>query len=489
MLSRIPIRVKLTLAFAAVMAVVLAATGAFLYLQFRADLNHTIDQGLRTRANDVAALIEQADSGLSQSGRSPVTERGESFAQILGAHGRILDATPRLRRRALLDPATLRRALHGTLLLDRGSLPGLEHSRLLATPVHAQDQRLVVVVGVSLEPRDTALDNLAALLTIGESVALVLALLAGYGVAAAALRAVESMRRRAAMISATQPGRRLPVPPARDELARLGETLNEMLARLESAFERERAFVSDASHELRTPLAILKTELELALHGRRSVGELREALGSAAEETDRVAQLAEDLLVIARSDQGRLPVRLADIDAAELLAGVRERFLSRTTEHGRVVEVDTGRAARLVADPLRIEQALGNMIDNALRYGAGPVRLAVAEGESGGSVELHVRDAGAGFPPSFLDTAFERFTRADAARGRGGAGLGLAIVAAIAAAHEGSAHAANPPGGGADVWIALPGVDPTRPGEAPAHRDARGLPQGDPAGAGVNDAP
>ena len=154
-----------------------------------------------------------------------------------------------------------------------------------------------------------ALRNLAGTLLIGGPIALLLASLAGYGAAAAALRPVERMRRRAAEIQAAEPGTRLPVGPADDEIGRLGETLNLMLERLEAAFARERTFVADASHELRTPLAILKAELELALREGRSVEELEAALRSAAEETDRLVQLAEDLLVIARVEQGRLPIR------------------------------------------------------------------------------------------------------------------------------------------------------------------------------------
>ena len=146
--------------------------------------------------------------------------------------------------------------------------------------------------------------------------------LAGYAMAGAALRPVESMRRRAAEISATEPGARLPVSEAHDELSRLAETLNTMLGRLEEALARERRFVDDASHELRTPLAALRTELELALRRQRSPAELQQALASAAEETDRLSQLAEDLLVLARANGGSLPVRRERLDAVELLEGV-----------------------------------------------------------------------------------------------------------------------------------------------------------------------
>jgi heavy metal sensor kinase len=455
-LSRLPVRVRVTLAFAGVMAVVLAATGLFLLVRLGAALDATMQQGLRSRAGDVSALIREADTGLAQSGGSPLSESSENLAQILGATGAVVDSTPAVRGRPLLDRGELRRALRGTIVVDHEVVSGADGAaRLLATPVHAQDQRLVVVVGASLEDRRDAVRNLGGLLLLGGPVALLLASLAGYGAAGAALRPVERMRRRAAEIQAAEPGERLPVPAAHDEIRRLGDTLNGMLDRLEAAFERERAFVSDASHELRTPLAILKTELELALRGPRTPEELEAALRSATEETDRLVQLAEDLLVIARSSGAELPIRRRAIPAAEVLAGVRERFTLRAGER-RTVEVrdDGVHALVLVADPLRLEQALGNLVDNALRHGG--TRIELSAERAPGAVELHVRDDGPGFPDDFIGSAFERFTRADAARGRGGAGLGLAIVAAIAGAHGGAVGARNRAGGGADVWVRLP---------------------------------
>jgi heavy metal sensor kinase len=454
-MRRLPIRAKLTIAFVVVMTLVLGATGLFLYLRMGAALDETIDSGLRSRAADVEALVQQADTGLSQSSGDPLTERGERVAQILDSQGHIVDAAPGLTRGPALSSAQLKRALQAPLLVRSVSLPGADEPlRLYAAPVRAQDKRLVVVVGSTLGDRDEALRDLGTQMLIGGPAALVLASLAGFFVTGAALRPVEAMRRRASAISAGEPGQRLPLPPARDEIGRLGETLNEMLARLEAAFARERTFVSDASHELRTPLAILKTELELALRGGRTVEELEAALRSAADETDRLAQLAEDLLVIARSDQGKLPIKSAEVDARGVLDGVRERYQRRAADSHVRIDVAAPDELTLIADPLRLEQAIGNLIDNALRYGSGPVELSAEQVD--GRVELSVRDHGAGFPDAFIDTAFERFTRADAGRARGGAGLGLAIVSAISDAHGGTVAAANAADGGARVTVSLP---------------------------------
>jgi len=271
------------------MALVLAAIGLFLYVRVGSALDSTINQSLKARAADVAALVEQADTGLREAQNLRGPDNG--FAQVV-----------------------VERTVDG------------EHVRLLAMPVTAQDQRLVVIVGASLEPRADALADLEGQLLVGGPIALLLASIAGYLLGAAALRPVERLGERAATISAASPGRRLPVPPAGDEISRLGGRLNEMLARLEAALERERALVSNASHELRTPLALLKTEIELALDEPDSAPALAAALRSAGEETDRLAQLADDLLLLASVDSGELPLRRTRVELAEVLDTIATRF-------------------------------------------------------------------------------------------------------------------------------------------------------------------
>jgi signal transduction histidine kinase len=261
------------------------------------------------------------------------------------------------------------------------------------------------------------------------------------------------MRSRAATISAAETDARLPLPEAQDEIRRLGETLNEMLARLQAAFTRERAFVADASHELRTPLAILKAELELASRGPRTNEELGEAVRSAVDEVDRLSRLAEDLLVLARADDGRLPVRAEPQPLEPLVQAVACAFETRARATGREIKVDSPAGLEATVDALRIRQALGNLVENALRHGAGDVHVSAVH--TNGDIELHVADHGPGFPAEFLPHAFERFTRGDHARARGGAGLGLAIVDAIARGHGGSVHARNTDDG-SDVWLVIP---------------------------------
>jgi two-component system OmpR family sensor kinase len=454
--SRLPIRLRVTLIFTGVMALVLGATGLFVYLRLEAQLDQTINRDLRSRATDIAALIRVSDRGLGEPARSGLKQREESgFAQVLTPSGRLFDRSAQPIGHSVLDPAEVQEASAASTYVERPDAPGVRKGpvRVLSRPINFEGQPLIIVVGTSLADRNDALSNLATLLLIGGPVALLLASLAAYCTVAAALRPVEAMRGRAAEISDAEAEQRLPVPEAQDELHRLGETLNEMLDRLQAAVERERAFVDDASHELRTPLALHKTELELALRYAEGTEQLRAAIGSAIDESDRLSRLAEDLLVLARADKGRLSIDVQPLGVEGLFDGLRMRLGSTAREAGRSLTAEDADGLVIEGDRTRVEQALTNLVDNALRHGDGPIRLWAHPTDEG--VELHVTDDGPGFPPDFLPHAFKRFRRVDAARAEGGTGLGLAIVEAIARAHRGRAGARNAPQGGADVWIEL----------------------------------
>jgi two-component system OmpR family sensor kinase len=445
--SRLPIRVRLALVFALAMAIVLAGAGWFAYSRVSADLRRALDQDLRARGQDLSALVGHGGSVSATEGS--LIENGESFAELLDSEGRVLDATRPIEQ-SLLAPPELEAALRGPIFADRVGVPGLdEPARILALPVTHAGSKEVLVVGATRENRLETLSSLRASFLIGGPIALLLAAFGGYLLAGAALRPIESMRRRAAEISTTSLDERLPVPRANDAVSRLGVTLNAMLARLEDGLERERRFLADASHELRAPVALLKTELGLALKPGRTDAELREAIASAAEHTDRLARIADDLLLLARAEQGELRLKTDQVDVADVLHDVTRRF--RTD---RAISIAPGEPIVVTADRLRLEQALTNLVDNALRHGSGAVTVSASA--DNGTAELHVMDEGHGFDEAFLPQAFERFTRADEGREGEGSGLGLAIVTTIARAHRGSASAKNLPGGGADVWISLP---------------------------------
>jgi signal transduction histidine kinase len=165
--------------------------------------------------------------------------------------------------------------------------------------------------------------------------------------------------------------------PSHDEVSRLATTLNEMLARLEAAFEHERRFVADASHELRTPLALLRAEIEVTLRRKRTAAELEATLRSAGEEAQRLSRLAEHLLLMARADRGPLPLRRETIPVEAVLDTVARRFAVSNGGNGAIRVEATG--AVLEADPDRLAQAITNLVDNALVHGAGPIVLSAIE--------------------------------------------------------------------------------------------------------------
>lgn len=425
------------------MAALLAATGILLLGRIEDELDGTVADDLRVRARDVASLVSE-----SRRTRTPlgVDVSAGRLVQVLDERNGVAAASPELRDRSVLSDPQLSAARRTEVLLRRGTGDGV---LLLARPA-APDR--VVVVGASLQSRADARDALLDALLVAGPALLVLAVLAGYGVAYFALRPVDDMRRRAAELTAADVTRRLPVPPSRDELAALGTTLNGMIDRLERALERERTLVADASHELRTPLAIAQAEVELALRPGAAPDERVEALRSIGEEIDRLVRLCEDLLVLSRADRNELRLERRRITVEKLLVDARERVLLAYGDRAEVVTAGAGDVA-VDADPLRVEQALTNLVDNAFRYGASRVRIWWSSGEA---VRLHVSDDGPGFSEGLLPRAFDRFARGPDVPPGGGAGLGLAIVGAIARAHGGDVGAANLAGGGSDVWMSLP---------------------------------
>jgi signal transduction histidine kinase len=418
--ERLPVRLKLTLAFTIAIAAVLTATALFLYLRLRTELDNRIDQSLASRLEVVSNRLQNGSGGPRALARAVARgEEGSGFVQIVLPGSRtVVGAREGLGDEPVLDRADLARLAEdgGTYDLQSGQ-PELGPVRIVAAPVAVGAHHYLVAVGATLEERNEALSNVRTLLLIGGPIALILAALTGWVVVGAALRPVDRM-----------------------------------LVRLEDGLRRERTFVADASHELRTPLTQLKMELELMRQERPAGDEFDTAIAAAIGDTDRLSMLSEDLLVLARSDRDRLPVNREEVDVGELFAAVAARYPTDQIEVEGVGEGDSARAT-IRADRSRLEQALGNLVDNGLAHGAPPVRLSAVRRP--GTVELHVTDTGGGFPPDFIPQAFDRFSQASPGDGGSGTGLGLAIVRAIAEAHGGTAGAGNR-GGGADVWLAVP---------------------------------
>ncbi|MDQ2827155.1 MAG: HAMP domain-containing protein, partial [Actinomycetota bacterium] len=399
--------------FAVGSSILLVLTGALLYVGFNGQLNNAIEQALRDRAADIELDLREGSQQIRP---------GEPFVVLLETNGQVIDSTVTgVGRTPVLTARELARAQEKEVVVERRKITGLgDRGKLLARPEKLPNgQTIVLVVGESLETVSRASERLGILLAVTSPVLIGIIVGCGWVLVGAALRPVRRMTAEAESISLRESGQRLAEPPGDDEIALLGHTLNAMLDRIEASLAHERAFVDDASHELRTPLSILRGELELASTAPEDRAGMARALSSALQEADRLGRLTDDLLVLARSDRGHLAPRLAPV---ELLESARRPVERRSDATMGVGVTLTGDPVTVSADPALLERVLGNLIDNACRHAATRVELSV--GVDSGAGRLVVADDGPGFPPEFLPVAFDRFTRADAVRGRDEGGSG-----------------------------------------------------------------
>jgi signal transduction histidine kinase len=449
-----PIRIRLAGAVA-VVTVLLVTVGGILFLRsFQHGLETSLDPGLHAQARALAHDLQANPMGVDFLRATAGFATNDAVAQVLDPTGRVVANT----REAGASPVLEVPVAHPATAITARATIGREREpyRVLAQPVSADDRR-VVVVATSLEPTDAAVDRVRDALLLGGALAVVGTTLGAWVLAAAALRPVERMRRDAADISEHDRAARLNVPSTRDEIAALGTTMNQLLARLQGALNSQREFIADAGHELRTPLALLGTELELATARERSREELVDSIRHAAVATDRLQHLADELLFLARDEDRDVPtgdpVPMVGV-VAESVAAFEARATERVVTFAPTVEGDP----LLPVAPAAFRRVVDNLLDNALRYAPAGSTIEVRGRREGADVVLEVLDRGPGFPVDFLPDAFERFSRADDARARtnGGTGLGLAIVRAVAVSHGGTVVAANRPAGGAVVVVRLP---------------------------------
>jgi signal transduction histidine kinase len=458
--ARLPIRFRLSAVFGLALAVMLGGLSVFVYDLTGAGLLSAVDAGLRSRAELLVSDLKQHGPSLV-SVQPALIERDEAFAQVADSSGRIVRSTATVSRWRLLSPAAAR-SLRRLAFHDQVT-PGVDGTtRVLAVPAVTRRGRFVVMVGASLQDRQDELARLARTLAIAGPAALCLVTAGAWLALAGALRPVERMRKQAAAISASEPGRRLSAPPGRDEIALLGGTLNQMLDRIGESVEHERRLADRASHELRTPLAIQRIGLDLALSGPQTVAELAGALRDISRQNAHLTRLTEDLLVLSRARGGVLPVRPAR-------ASLRELLDDACRKQGDLAAADVRVACHAadctaLVDPVWFRQAAGNLIENAVRHAPAGGRVDVSAYPRDGMIWLVVEDTGPGFAEGIADRAFEPFARAGRAPAAGppSPGLGLSVVAAVARAHGGRAWAENRPGGGARVTMVVP--DGTGPG-------------------------
>ncbi|MFD6355599.1 sensor histidine kinase [Nocardia tengchongensis] len=430
-------------------AVLLLAAGAMLGLLNRSLLRE-IDTAASTRMDAIAGELT----------RTSVAELPDSLFEVTGQVGvvQVIDEQGRIARESnpklatpLLDPGTV-----GERETARRPVPSYDEDlRVSARTVSAPDVRGVVLVAGDSESAEHTVKRVAALTAVGGPIVVVAAALATYLLVGRSLRSVEEIRSRVAVIGAAGLSERVPVPPARDEIARLAETMNDMLARVEAGHAAQRRFVGDASHELRSPLAVVTAALELA-RDRPEALDAELIGGTLLPEAERMRLLIEDLLTLAAADESGLEVRRDDVDLDDL-AGAQAQALRARGDHTVRTAIEP---VRIRGDQPKLARVLRNIAENAAAHARSTVAVTVLRDGKFGRVI--VDDDGPGIAAADRERVFGRFVRleADRARATGGSGLGLAIVAEIVAAHGGSVTIGESPWGGARFVVDLPVAGP-----------------------------
>lgn len=444
-------RVRAALAAALVVAVVLGVGAVGFVFLYHRQLVRTVDGAATQRAQAVAREIDK--TGVP-TGVLP-TERGEPMAvQVVDPAGDVVAWSASL---AELPPISPDRPGDGRIRHeDRhpAGAGGVEY-RIAALGVDTPQGTYTVLAAESLDPIDDSVEDAAALLVIGYPVLVLLVAGATYVFVGRALAPVEAIRRKVSGITASRLGERVPVPEARDEIARLAETMNTMLDRVETQVDAQHRFVADAGHELRSPLATLRSGLEI-LGSRPLPDRDRDMVAMLHAESLRLGGLVDELLLLARADEHELRLADTDVDLDDLAAAERDRL---TAQHPELAVDVVLTPLRVRGDPGALTRVLRNLADNAAAHAASRVRIALSA--AGGRAVVEVGDDGPGIPEAERDRVFDRFVRLDASRGRttGGSGLGLAIVRELVAAHGGTVRAEAAPSGGALFRVELPLAD------------------------------
>ncbi|HYI14974.1 MAG TPA: ATP-binding protein [Thermomicrobiales bacterium] len=471
-LNRRGIRVRLTLWYLLVLAVVLALFGGGVYFALRESLEDGLETSVRSRSDALLSVVQMENgnpalpASMVESSSRPDTEDedldddpdDEQFARTWDRAGNVIsdaggDEAEVPARRSVVLPV-----VGGT---ERwATLPGDDANfHVFVRPIVDNGEVVgVLEVGQSHEEIDETLGALLIILMVATPITLVLAGIGGLLIAGRALEPVDSVTRLARRISAEDLSGRLDLDLPDDELGRLARTFDEMIARLESAFRRQRQFTGDASHELRTPLTALKGQVEVALARPREPDEYRAVLHVVNEEVDRLIHLVGSLLTLARADAGEISLAREPISLGDAVVGAVEQLEPFAEQRGIGLRVEPGPETTIEADESLLLQLLLNLLDNAIKYTpvGGAVQVSwVVEAES---AFVTVTDNGVGIEPQHLPHVFERFYRVDKARSRGdgGTGLGLAISRWIAEAHGGEITAVSTPGHGTSVTIRLP---------------------------------
>jgi heavy metal sensor kinase len=440
------------------LAVTLGIFCGGVYFAMRENLNTNLDDSLEGRAEIVSGIVTN-ERGLDTDVVIPGDPvEGEEFVRVYDDSGEIILDNSARDFRPPMDNAAVDRSLSGRRSIRDVNVGGIE-LRVLTVPVRADDRTVgVVEVGLSKEEVRDTLDQLLLIIAVAYPLALVIAGGGGVFLAGRALSPIDRLTRVARRITAEDLSQRLNLRLPDDEVGRLASTFDEMIARLDEAFRKQRQFTADASHELRTPLTAIKGQTEVALQRDRDAEAYREVLRKVNGEVDRMIRLVGSLLTLARADAHQIPVGRESVDLGSVISDAVEQVRPAAEEKTIALDVRSNSRIKLKADQDLLLQLMLNLLDNSVKYTPGGGRIQVACRTANGQAEVTVSDTGPGIPAEHLPHIFDRFYRVDKARTRaeGGAGLGLSISQWIAKAHGGTLHVESTPGRGSKFTVLLP---------------------------------
>ncbi|MGI8688350.1 MAG: ATP-binding protein [Thermomicrobiales bacterium] len=455
------LRLRLTLWYVALLAVILLLFSAILSVRLTDTLHDNLDDTLRNRANLLAGTIT-SDTGIPRlnSTRLPLDpNQGPQFVRLYDAAGNLVADIAAVNGPASATPTPalagdVAAALRGMKSIRSTTVDG-ERQRVLTMPLRPTAQG-VLQVGLSEDDIRETVRSLVTILATLIPLMLLIASGGGLFLARRALAPVDRITQAARAIEATDLHQRLPEPLTQDEISRLARTLNALIARLEAAFARQRQFTADASHELRTPLTIMRGELDVTLRRERDASEYRETLMTVHDEVARLQDLVADLLLLARNDEPTpQPTTLVDLDAVATSVMTHLQPLARARDQTLTLAASAVTVSGIAGD---LERLVRNLVENAIRYTPAHGTIVLTVRQEGTRALITVADTGPGIDPAALPHLFDRFTRADSGRNRaaGGAGLGLAIAQAIARRHGGAITVASVVGAGSVFTVTLP---------------------------------
>ncbi|HAR94781.1 MAG TPA: hypothetical protein DCR97_02290 [Deltaproteobacteria bacterium] len=464
-LSNLPIRWRLTLLYGGILSFILVVFGSGVYYYFEISLQASIDGKIKSMGEVIStSLTDVRDPGLFGNferylenvlGRKP---KGK-FIQIIDSAGRIGARMNDVEAQSLSSSFnTLEQAYAGETVYEtiERVKPRL---RMVTIPIMDDNKKVtsIVQVGTSLEDFDETMKRLLIIMIIAIPTSIASTIIIGYGAATKALKPVEKMRRTALTISSQNLGERIDIGRRKDELGKLAQTFNEMIGRLQDAFQRINQFSSDVSHELRTPLTIIKGETEVALRKERSVDQYKSILSSHLEETDRMTRIIEDLLLLSKADKDEIRLNMETLDVKALIMDVYADMSLMAQQKGVCLVAKNVADTEMRGDELKLRRMLRNVVDNGIKYTPGDGAVEMSSTTSDGFVTIEVRDTGIGIAEEDLKYIFDRFYRADRSRRReSGSGLGLSIAKWIAEAHGGTIGVESHASSGSLFFIRLP---------------------------------